>query len=257
MEENIMDNQRVRSPRYPSIGLVEAVDLARKIYDEDGMHALDRESAVQHMGYKSLNGASATALASLKQFGLTTDTGKGMLRLTDLALDILEPTSDDTKRGALHAAALTPDLFAALRERFPDKPPSESNLRAHLVRQGFTVAAIKSIMPAYLSTHEYTSNLEAADSYRQPSGTTQILTEDRKFDGEPIRPSSEDASNSTLTTVPPAVNAATIGARRMVFDTEEGEAIFTFPDGLSEESIEDLEAWFALVVKRLRRTVKR
>jgi hypothetical protein len=44
--------------------------------------------------------------------------------------------------------------------------------------------------------------------------------------------------------------------RRMVFDTQEGEAMFTFPENLSEDSVSDLEEWFALVVKRLRRAPK-
>jgi hypothetical protein len=238
------------------MGLGEAVEYARKIYLKDGMHPLDRESAVQHIGYKSLNGASATALASLKQFGLTADAGTGMLRLTDLALDILEPTSVEAERGALMAAAFSPDLFASLRERFPDKPPSESNLRAHLVRQGFTTAAVKSIVPAYLETHAFVGNLEVLEQASNVSELSQVSPFDQAVDSNRTRAAAEILGASIQAAPPSAHSLPAIGTRRMVFDTEEGEAVFTFPDGLSEASIDDLEEWFALVVKRLRRTSK-
>lgn len=251
-----MENPRVRSPRYPSVNLREAVEFAGKIYSKDGMHPLDRESAVQHLGYSSLNGASATVLASLKQYGLTTDAGTGMLRLTDLALDILEPTGDDAHRSALHAAAMSPDLFAALRERFPDKPPSESNLRAHLVRQGFTTSAVKSIIPSYLETYEYLATFEVTDSGPVSTVVEQVnlpllQSEPKNSQGNPFATAPVPHGFRPYELMTP--NAST---RRMVFDTEDGEAIFTYPDGLSEASIDDLEEWFALVVKRLRRTSK-
>lgn len=238
------------------MNLGEAIDLARRIFRNDGMHPLDRESAVQHIGYKTVNGASATALASLKQFGLTADAGTGMLRLTDLALDILEPTSDEAERAALLVAASSPDLFSSLRERFPDKPPSESNLRAHLIRQGFTAAAVKSIIPAYLGTHEFVSNLEATGESAQVLEKSDNPTSNLQVEGHPQRGNADQAGATSHLLSAFAASGASTGMRRMVFDTEEGEAVFTFPDGLSEASIDDLEEWFALVVKRLRRSSK-
>lgn len=224
--------------------------MARKIYDRDSTHAIDRESAVQHIGYSSLNGASATVLASLKQFGLTTDTGKGMLRLTDLALDILEPQTDADFRAGLATAAFAPDLFASLRERFPDRAPSESSLRAHLVCQGFTSTAIKSIVPAYLETHEYAASLKEIESHGQPPAWVQESVSEQRDEAPFMTPNLPSVIPNAP--VPQAMPPA--GTRRMVFDTEEGEAMFTYPDDLSEASVDDLEAWFALVVKRLRRT---
>jgi len=250
-----MQNQRIRSPRYPSSPLQEAVRMARQIYEEDGMNAVDRETAVKHLGYSTMNGASATALASLKQFGLTADAGKGVLRLTDLALDLIEPESEDARREALVLAAYTPDLFASLKERFPEKVPSESNLRAHLVRQNFTPAAVKSIVPAYLATCEYIASVEVSESHG-------IADDPGAESGETPpsqRPTAMITSEVAAPHPAPETQAATptqSGVRRMVFDTEEGEATFTYPSSLSEESVEDLEEWFALVTKRLRRATK-
>jgi len=250
-EKKMTDKQRVRSPRYPSISLREAESFAKKIFLKDGMNAVDRESAVQHMGYSSLNGASATVLASLKQYGLVTDSGKGMLRLSEAALDLLEPESEMGRLNALRTAAFSPDLFASLRERFPDTVPSDSNLRAHLLRQGFTSAAVKSVVPSYLETCEYltTSNvIEGNDS----NGKTDL--------DSPLADNQEDRATveAPLTAVSQRLTQIPIssGGRRMIFDTEEGEVVFTYPDNLSEDSVQDIEEWFALVAKRLRRATK-
>lgn len=242
--------QRSRSPRYPSLSLAEAERMVKAIFEKDGMNPVDRESAVHHIGYTSLNGASATALASLKQYGLTMDAGKGMMQVAPLALDLIEPESDEGRAEALLTAAFTPDLFSSLREKFPDSVPSEGNLRAYLLRQEFTTAAVKTVVPAYLDTCEYVANAVETES----NGITSDL--------EPESPS-PDKLESNVDQVPASgaapvqtKSAAALGSKRMIFDAMEGEVEFTYPDNLSEDSIEDLEEWFALVTKRLRRAAK-
>jgi len=208
--------------------------------------------AVQQIGYTSLDGASATALASLKQYGLTVDAGKGMLKLTPLALDIIEPESETGRGNALVSAAFKPGLFDALRERFPDTTPSEGNLRAHLLRQQFTSAAVKMIVPAYLETCEYIAHLDESERSGQ---VPEIVSESPELvqpeSSQMTAPRSPQMTDEMITPAP-----TTSKGRRMVFDTEEGEVIFTYPDSLSEESVQDIEEWFALVTKRLRRATK-
>src|SRR5688500_404986 len=58
------------SAGYPTMPLKEAVDKARLIYEADGRRGSDRETAVKHMGYSSLGGASRAALSTLRKFGL-------------------------------------------------------------------------------------------------------------------------------------------------------------------------------------------
>ena len=243
--------QRTRSPRYPSLSLSEAEAAVKKIFNEDGMNPVDRESAVQHIGYSSLNGASATALASLKQYGLTSDAGKGMLQVTSLALDLIEPESDENRVDALRAAAFNPDLFASLNDRFPETIPSESNLRAHLLRQEFTSAAVKVVVPAYLETCEYLSQHAVSER----SSHSENVVQDSPEISSQEHPTM-DQNITTLTAATPTERAVVAGDKRMIFDAIEGEVAFTYPDNLSEESIEDLEEWFALVAKRLRRAAK-
>lgn len=252
------EEQKLRSPRYPSAGLREAEGWARRIFERDGLHPLDRESAAKHIGYTSLNGASAGALASLKQYGLTADAGKGLLRLTPLAIDILLPDSDEIRREALATAAFKPELFAALRDRFPERLPSETNLRAHLLRQHFTSAAIKSVVPAYLGTCEYLASVQGSERTGLGGGSMSDSSRSERQEDNPMTLHNLPAVREERPAPAPAPALATpaVVGRRMVFDTAEGEVIFTFPEDLSEESVQDIEAWFALVVKRMRRPTK-
>ena len=243
--------QRVRSPRYPSISLPVAESLVKTIFEKDGMNPVDRESAVQHIGYSSLNGASATVLASMKQYGLTTDAGKGMLRVSALALDLIEPQSEQGRSEAIEVAAFTPDLFASLRERFPDSVPSDSNLRAHLLRQEFTSAAVKAVVPAYLATCEYVASTEESERSGRAENSVSESFQDETEESRQMTPNEATAAPKMGSN-----NTTPLGEKRMIFDAVEGEVLFTYPDNLSEESIEDLEEWFALVAKRLRRAAK-
>lgn len=252
--------QKVKVPRYPSVSLRDAERLARMIFDMDGMNAVDRESAVQHMGYSSLNGASVTLLASLKQYGFTVGVGKGTVQLTPLALDVMEPESDEDRVNALFELAFKPEVFSSLRERFPDQVPSESNLRAHLLRQHFSKTAVKAVVPAYLETCEYVTSLKEPESHGEALEDGQEAADTQSVEVSPMHPTPALPTPPVAhSSVQAQASAAThsLGVRRMVFDTDEGEAMFTFPDALSSEAVDDLEEWFELVTKRLRRSAKK
>lgn len=248
---------RVRSPRYPSIPLGDAVELARKLYVGDSTHAVDREVAVGHMGYRSLNGASAQVLASLIQYGLIEAAGKGQVRLTSLALDVLEPQSPDDCARALAQAAYSPKLFADLRDRFPNSTPSEGNLRAHLIRQQFQQAALKSVIPAYLQTCEYLAQSGASESHgqRPVHGASSLMNQRAP---EPHQMDVLVQQVPATLPLPSSMRSAYgegSGLRREVFDLDDrGEVVITLPRGLSIENVEDIEAWLDLVVRKLRRT---
>ena len=61
---------RTRSPAYPGIPLHEAVEFARRIYDNDHRYKIPRDVAALHLGFKSLHGSAMTALAALRHYGL-------------------------------------------------------------------------------------------------------------------------------------------------------------------------------------------
>ena len=87
-----------RSPNYPKIGLGEAIDRAKKIYEHAHRSPIDQMTAFTLMGYQGESGPSASTLSALKKFGLL-EGRKDNLRLTELALRILEPMGESDHPG--------------------------------------------------------------------------------------------------------------------------------------------------------------
>lgn len=156
---------RVRSPNYPSASLPEAVVLAGKIYDVNRTNPIDREAAAKEAGYSGLTGRSSKILATLNQYGLTEKAGKGGIRVTKRAVDILHPESAESRRSALSAAGEGPELFQQLRAHFVDGPPSESALKGWLMRREFADVAIGPAANSFLETYRYLQQERAIESH--------------------------------------------------------------------------------------------
>lgn len=147
---------RSNSPGYPSMALPKAIAAVRKMFEADRRNPIDRVTAAKHIGYSGQSGASDKALGSLAHYGLVEKTGKGELRVTQLAVDIIHP--DPTKQGseanALWHAGMNPQVFKELRARFPDHV-SESSLRSYLIREGFNNVAVSPLMNAFFETFRF------------------------------------------------------------------------------------------------------
>lgn len=142
---------KLRSPNYPSMGLADAIEKVRLVYQRDYRNTVDKTAVVAHMGYKSLNGASLTALSNLSKYGLLE--GRGELRVTDDAVIILAESVDSPdRRAALSRCALQPELFRELKEKFPDAVPSQESLSAFLQRNGFSPTAAALASQAFRET---------------------------------------------------------------------------------------------------------
>jgi hypothetical protein len=59
-----------RSPRYPSMGLSEAVDLSSKMWIKERRTAVSPEVVAAAWGHKSLSGPVRSKIGSVRQFGL-------------------------------------------------------------------------------------------------------------------------------------------------------------------------------------------
>jgi hypothetical protein len=86
------------------------------------------------MGFTSKSGSSAVALGALRQFGLV-DGLRGSVRVSDLALRILEPSSLQEEAEAKREAAFKPDIYEKLLQHFGGElPRSDEPIRAYLIR---------------------------------------------------------------------------------------------------------------------------
>lgn len=121
-----------RSPNYPAIGPKEALGYAELIWKRDKRNPVSVEMACQHIGYKAKNGASLTAIAALKRYGLLTVSGSD-LRVSDDANTIfLAPVGHPEREALIKKCAMLPALFSEVLKSFPDGLPSDENLRFRL-----------------------------------------------------------------------------------------------------------------------------
>ena len=192
---------RQRNPKSPSFSLPDAIHMISKIHAEERKYPVAREAAVKHLGYSSLNGASASTLSVLSQYGLLERAGKSEARVTDLAVDILHPETGQQKRIALEKAAEMPPLFKELTERYPDGLPSEENLRGQLARIGFANGAIDQVVRAYMGTREFLANSEESESHRHSDEGAQESSPQAtaKGEGEMTNPASSTAERQKPT----------------------------------------------------------
>jgi len=141
---------RKRSPSYPSCGLTEAVNLARKIWTKEQNTAVSPDVAAKAMGYNSLSGPARTYVATLKQFGLLSRDKHG-LKLSQLAVEILHAANETERLHALRQAALKPEIFKRLNETHI--VASEDALRSHLItRMGFSETGARRLAESFRDT---------------------------------------------------------------------------------------------------------
>jgi hypothetical protein len=201
---------RMRSPNYPSIPLSQAVALVREIHSKNRTNVIDRQSAARDMGYSGLTGRSLKLLGALGQFDLVSKAGKGDLKVTQTAVDILHGLDEETKAAALRKAGTSPRLFKELFERFPEGIPSENVIRSYLVQQGYGDAALGPAIKSFIDTNHFLENAAAIDSHGED--------EEESLDSEEQE---EDRGGKGNTPPPPPPPPAQHGGYRIM----EGERV--------------------------------
>jgi hypothetical protein len=116
------------------------------------------------MGFAGKSGASATALGSVRQYGLIEGVGDNT-RVTDLALRILEPVSPAERSEAVLEAAKKPEVFQAIFERFEGRiPAADEPVRAFLIREmGFSKRGVEECIASLRATLEVVQEITARD----------------------------------------------------------------------------------------------
>jgi hypothetical protein len=144
---------RIRSPRAPRHSLRDAVRYTRMIYGAVHRSPVDSMTAYRVMGFAGKSGSSATALGSIRQFGLIEGIGD-KTRVSDLAMRVLEPSSEQEHSEALAESAHRPEVFRLLFERFENRvPPADEPLRAFLIRDlGFSPGSASDCIDSFRET---------------------------------------------------------------------------------------------------------
>lgn len=154
-----------RSPRYPRISLDTAIGYARRIYDEAHRTAVDVDTAARLMGFRGQSGASQIALGAIRQFKLV-DGLRGTIKISDLAMRILQPSSADEEEEARHEAAFSPEVYDSVVGYFEGElPRSDEALKAYLIRTlGFSKSGAEDCITTLRRT---LSELESRSTLRE------------------------------------------------------------------------------------------
>lgn len=156
---------RQRSPSYPAISITQAIEFIGKIHKSCRSNVIDRETAARELGYSGLTGRSMKVLADLVQFNLLEKTGKGDVKVTQLAVDILHGIDPADRQQAMLEAALAPQLFKDIHDRFPDGIPSENAIKSYLIQQDFMDVAIGPAISAFMSTYRAVEHIRESESH--------------------------------------------------------------------------------------------
>jgi hypothetical protein len=215
------------------------------------------------MGYSGITGASGKMLANLVHYGLVEKAGKGGVRVTSLAVDILHPENESTKKAALYSAAFQPALFSELRMKFPDGAASENAIRSYLMRQGFSDVAVDPAISSFVETCRFTQQ-EGAYESQSPHRSPVIESDSEEIDDGALqmtphsRPS-EPAPQPRQPTQAATVAAHTPAGSRVVFSEEADAGALlqvTLSGEVTEAQLEALEDYIKRQRKRLNRSAQ-
>lgn len=142
---------RDRSPNYPAISLAVAVAAIKAFYEKERRTAVPGEVAAKAIGYAGMSGPARVKLASLKKYGLLEGNERTGLRISELGMHILFPTSGDEEDEARRKAALEPELFRSLFENYAEA--SDDALKSYLItRLKFAPVGAKQVIAAFRDT---------------------------------------------------------------------------------------------------------
>lgn len=148
---------RHRSPNYPAVGLRNAVERVRSLYQTDGKAGAPAKLAAVHIGFASPHGEAMSVVAALKKFGLV-ETTKGRVAPTQRAIEIINlPDSDSRRIQALKDAALSPTIYRELIEQHRDTGfPADDVLQSELVTyKDFNPKAVSGFVKDFKDTLDF------------------------------------------------------------------------------------------------------
>jgi hypothetical protein len=227
---------KARSPEYPAIGLREAIERVKMVYQKDYQNRLPKRMIAEHLGYKGLSGASLPILSALAKYGLLEGRGDET-RVSDLAVALIAHAPGTPERcEALKQASTLPELFEELDHRFPDGRASDQAIRSYLLTRKFIPGAADAAIRAYRDTKQLVEE--------ETGGFTPGAQ-------HPVETAAINSGSSP--TKPPTIPRPPEGMLQEVFVLDEGNVTLTFPAQLSLESYQDLADHLEIFLRKAKR----
>lgn len=256
-----MSNE-TRSPSYPQMGLGKAVDLASKLYKGIHRASVGNVEAQQIMGYAPRSGSALAALSALKRFGLLEGRDPN-IKLTELALQILEPADARERAEGIAQAAKMPEMFAEVLDSFGGRMPADSAIRAKLVRdRGFTSAGSDAFIRSFKETFSFAereaSAYKSLDEEFAVSGDSESRDSFVSSRSSALRPSVAQVAAASPGVGPLSASQMQHlpgpGMQQAVFPLAEGPVYLNFPSELTSDGYAELAEYLEIFLRRAART---
>lgn len=256
-----------RSTNFPAVDIGEAVDLAHNIWENAERHLVPAETVVQqYWGYSSKSSGGKQRLGALRSFGLIDAEGSGenrRIRLTEEAAKIL--AGHVAKDQLIKECALAPRVHRILWEELcsgSGLPPDET-LRHYLIfdfEPQFSKSAADRLVAEFRRTMEYAGLADDGGQGIMVGGAESVASAgpvEAERGSESVGEGGLSASTAAVDQAHPArrlsARSSGSGRRQDVFSVDEGEILVEWPYALSEETVADIEEWFKILVKKMRR----
>jgi hypothetical protein len=140
LNRNDQSQTKARSPKYPVIGLKDALDKAKKIWDKAGRHEIPIQSLAEYWGISKTSSALIGFSAALVKFGfLQYVSGSGrdkQVKLTPLAIEVLNhPIGSKERELGLKKAVRSPEIYLEILEKYQGQLPDDSVIKPYLLIQ--------------------------------------------------------------------------------------------------------------------------
>jgi len=242
--------------RFPFISLEKAIERAQQLFDADQK---GREMAVtgafSAWDYSDKSSGGFQTVAALKMYGLIKDTEGGDIRkiaLTEDALRYFRDERIEEKTKLLRQFALQPKLIAALWNDWHDTPPADMIARSHLkAERSLNDQGARSLLAIYKENLMF-AELKGSDMIEPDSANgTGSERGDEKPENKPPPPPQPQPAGTTRV----KGREVKAGMKEDIFTLKEGDVVFQWPERLSQESFDDLEAWTQLILRKVKRHI--
>ena len=254
---------RVRSPKYPSINLREAIERAQEFFVQEHHAPANVAVAAKHWGIRPTSSNLPKTISALKEFGLMADSGsksKREVKLTDLACRILldEREHSEERDAAIKSSALTPVLHRKIFKVFNGQLPSNDSLRYRLLTDWtprFNVNSVDVFLKQFYFTLQFAKINEIhvlPDNERED----ESAAEQTSFEGSNMKTTQAESPIEVPLGVVPTQDLANASVRRDLFSLQEGQVVVEWPSTISESSAEDIVEWLCILERKIKRTAR-
>ena len=210
--------KKSRSPRFPSVDLGTALDMATRFFKKESRASVPTDVASKAIGYKSASGAAKTSLATLKYYGLL-DSDRQGYRVSELAMRAIHPSAPAERQAALHQASRNPRIFSHLFDKYDGA--SDDALKSYLIRsEGFSDVGLAKALDSFRKTERFLEEVGEPVLDSDPDASDE-LEDDGKTAKVTTRHESQLSSDGPVVQFDlPRNNAVEIRLRRKVTATE-------------------------------------